>query len=193
MSRCPWCTKDPLYIAYHDEEWGVPVKNREKLFEMLILESMQAGLNWFTVLKKREAMRQAFLNFSPEKLALLTDKDLEQLLINKNIIRNKLKIKAIRVNAISFLRLAEQQNIIDYFWQFTDGQVIHNEWQNLAEVPAVTPESTAMAKQLKKDGFSFMGPTACYAFMQSVGMVNDHLQSCFRWQDIKKSKTPGQS
>ena len=184
MHRCEWSTKDPLYIKYHDEEWGVPLRNKEQLFEMLILESMQAGLSWFTILKKRDAMRKAFLNFSVEKLARLTDSDLEILLKNEEIIRNKLKIKSVRNNAQTFLRLAEHQDIVAYFWQFTDGQVLQHCRQALTEIPAITPESIAMAKQLKKDGFTFMGPTTCYAYMQSVGMVNDHLQSCFKWKQL---------
>ncbi|MBY0377739.1 MAG: DNA-3-methyladenine glycosylase I [Gammaproteobacteria bacterium] len=184
MERCTWCLKAPLYIAYHDEEWGVPVKNCDKLFEMIVLESMQAGLNWFTVLKKREAMCAAFFHFSPEKLAGLTDKDFENLLANETIIRNRLKIKSLQTNAQSFLRVAARENIVDYFWQFTEGQVIQNKRQALTEIPAVTPASTAMAKQLKKDKFSFMGPTTCYAFMQSVGMVNDHVKTCFRHKQL---------
>ncbi len=184
MERCSWCLKDPLYIAYHDNEWGVPVKNREKLFEMIILESMQAGLSWFTILKKREAMRDAFYHFSPEKLAALTDKDFERLLTNELIIRNRLKLKSLKTNARSFLKIADKQDVLDYFWQFTEGKVAQNKRQSLAEIPPITEESTAMAKLLKKDGFVFMGPTTCYAFMQSVGMVNDHLQSCFRYKEL---------
>lgn len=185
ISRCPWSTKDPLYIAYHDKEWGLPVREPAKLFEMLILEGMQAGLSWFTILKKRDAMRKAFLNFSPEKLANLTDTDMEELLENTEIIRNKLKIMSVRHNARRFLDIAKTENIVDYFWQFTEGKIIQNKRQRLADIPAITAESTAMAKQLKKDGFSFMGPTTCYAFMQSVGMVNDHLSDCFRWQEVQ--------
>ncbi len=184
MERCSWCLKDPLYIAYHDKEWGVPVRNPDKLFEMIILESMQAGLSWFTILQKRDAMRDAFFHFSPEKLAALSDKDFAELLANPGIIRNRLKIKSLQTNAKSFLQLAEKCDIVDYFWQFTDGKVMQNKRQSLAEVPAITEASTLMAKQLKKDGFIFMGPTTCYAFMQSVGMVNDHLQSCFRHKEL---------
>ncbi|CEK09156.1 DNA-3-methyladenine glycosylase I [Legionella hackeliae] len=187
MQRCDWSTKDALYIAYHDKEWGMPVREPQKLFEMLILEGMQAGLSWYTILKKRDAMRKAFLNFSVEKLALLTDKDIEKLLQNENIIRNRLKIASVRNNAQRFLSIGQRENIVDYFWQFTDGQVVQNERKTLADVPAVTAEATAMAKQLKKDGFSFMGPTTCYAFMQSVGMVNDHLTCCFRWREVQDS------
>ncbi|KTC87148.1 MULTISPECIES: DNA-3-methyladenine glycosylase I [Legionella] len=184
MQRCTWCIKDPLYMAYHDEEWGVPVKNSQKLFEMIVLESMQAGLSWFTVLKKREAMREAFLNFAPEKLAQLSEEKLENLLNNSAIIRNRLKIKSVKTNAQSFLRVAERENIIDYFWQFTGGEILQPKLESLQQIPAVTPESSAMAKQLKKDGFSFMGPTTCYAFMQSVGMVNDHIICCFRHNQL---------
>ncbi|MBA2657251.1 MAG: DNA-3-methyladenine glycosylase I [Tatlockia sp.] len=189
MERCSWCLKDPLYVAYHDEEWGIPVRNREKLFEMLILETMQAGLSWFTVLKKREAMREAFFQFSPERLANLNEKDFELLLSNDKIIRNRLKIKALQTNAKSFLRIDSQENSIDYFWQFTGGKVVQNHRKTLTEIPALTAESTAMAKQLKKDGFAFLGPTTCYAFMQAVGMVNDHVQGCFRLENSKLSRS----
>ncbi|ASQ47476.1 DNA-3-methyladenine glycosylase I [Legionella clemsonensis] len=185
MHRCDWSTKDALYTQYHDEEWGVPVKNSQKLFEMLILEGMQAGLSWLTILKKREAMREAFLNFSAEKLALLTSDDIQQLLQNETIIRNRLKIASVRTNAQCFLKVANREDIIDYFWQFTQGKVIQNAWKTLADIPTVTAEATAMVKQLKKDGFSFMGPTTCYAFMQAVGMVNDHLSCCFRWREVQ--------
>lgn len=150
MQRCAWCTKDPLYTAYHDEEWGVPVRSPHKLFEMVVLESMQAGLSWLTVLRKREAMRHAFLNFSPEKLARLTDEEIQILLSNDSIIRNRLKIKSVKTNAQSFLRIAEQEDIVDYFWQFTGGEVLQNQRKTLSEIPAITTESTAMAKQLKK-------------------------------------------
>lgn len=184
MEKCSWCLKDPLYMTYHDQEWGVPVKNRDKLFEMIILESMQAGLNWLTILKKREAMRKAFFHFSPEKLAELTEKDFNSLLSNEAIIRNRLKIRSVKTNAQSFLNVAARENILDYFWQFTKGQVLQNKRQSLTEIPTLTAESTAMAKQLKKDGFSFMGPTTCYAFMQAVGMINDHVQTCFRYAQL---------
>lgn len=186
MARCGWCGSDPLYIAYHDEEWGVPIKSAQKLFEMLILESMQAGLSWYTVLKKRETMRTAFHDFSPEKLAVLSDGELKQLTQCEGIIRNTLKINSLKKNAQAFLNVSSQRNVVDYFWQFTDHQVIQNKPKDLSEVPAQTEASTRMAKQLKKDGFSFMGPTTCYAFMQAVGMVNDHVQNCFRWRPLAK-------
>ncbi|VEG91610.1 DNA-3-methyladenine glycosylase I [Legionella spiritensis] len=184
MTRCDWCGSDPLYIAYHDREWGEPVTSADKLFEMLILEGMQAGLNWLTVLKKREAMRDAFYSFSPDRLASATDADLAVMLENPGIIRNRLKIRSVRTNARTFLRIAEQGNIVDYFWQFTNGVTLQTNRQSLSEIPAVTKDSEKMAGQLKKDGFTFMGPTTCYAFMQAVGMVNDHITSCFRWQQL---------
>lgn len=184
MERCSWCLKDSLYLIYHDKEWGVPIKNPDKLFEMIVLESMQAGLNWLTVLKKREAMREAFFYFSPEKLAQLTEEDFDNLLRNEGIIRNRLKIRSLKINAESFLKVAARENIFDYFWQFTKGRVLQNNRFSLAEIPAITAESIAMAKQLKKDGFSFMGPTTCYAFMQATGMVNDHVQACFRYSQL---------
>lgn len=180
VTRCGWCKEDPLYTAYHDEEWGVPVRNSEKLFEMLVLESMQAGLSWITVLRKREAMRQAFMQFSPTHLAQASDDELAAMLLNPAIIRNRLKIQSVRTNAKAFLRVADRENAVDYFWQFTNGVVKKNQWDTLSQIPAVTDESTRMAKQLKKDGFAFMGPTTCYAFMQAVGMVNDHVTGCFR-------------
>ncbi|RMX21764.1 DNA-3-methyladenine glycosylase I [Legionella jordanis] len=185
MQRCQWANRDPLYVLYHDQEWGVPLRDPGKLFEMIILEAMQAGLNWFTVLKKREAMRQAFFNFSPEKLARLTDEHLKQWLNHEGIIRNRLKLQSLRNNAQCFLKIAERENVVDYLWQFTEGKTIENKWHSLPEVPAITPESIQMAKQLKKDGFSFLGPTTCYALMQAAGMVNDHLTCCFRWQELK--------
>lgn len=184
ITRCGWCKQDPLYVAYHDEEWGTPVKIPEKLFEMLVLESMQAGLSWITVLRKREAMRQAFMHFSPHQLATASEADLAAMLANPAIIRNRLKIQSVRTNARVFLRVAERENIVDYFWQFTNGAVKKNHWTALSEIPAVTEESTRMAKHLKKEGFAFLGPTTCYAFMQAVGMVNDHLTCCFRWQAL---------
>lgn len=180
-TRCTWCTHDPLYMAYHDNEWGHPQRSRDVLFEMLILETMQAGLSWFTVLKKREAMRAAFCAFSPERLAKLSDADLDALLQHEGIIRNRLKIRSVRNNAQAFLRIEARQNVVDYLWQFTGGKVILNQRQALNEIPAITPESIAMATQLRKDGFTFLGPTTCYAFMQGVGMVNDHISSCFRF------------
>lgn len=184
LTRCQWCVNDPLYIAYHDNEWGTPLRQKHKLFEMLILECMQAGLSWITVLRKREAMREAFHDFDAVRLAQLTDAELDDLLKVDGIIRNRLKIKAVRNNAQVFLAIDKREDIIDYFWQFTSGKVLQNCRQTLSEIPAQTLESQNMAKQLKKDGFSFLGPITCYAFMQAVGMVNDHVQSCHRWQPL---------
>ncbi len=185
ISRCAWCLSSPLYIDYHDKEWGIPLYEPQNLFEILILEGMQAGLSWLTILQKREAMRASFFNFSPEKLASLTEADLAILLCNKTIIRNRLKLQSVRTNARSFLHIAEKKSIPEYFWQFTENKVVQNRWNSLDEIPSKTTTSTAMAKQLKKDGFSFMGPISCYAFMQSVGMVNDHITTCFRWPQLR--------
>jgi len=182
--RCTWCLAHPLYIDYHDKEWGTPIHDPLKLFEFIILEGMQAGLNWLSVLKKRQAMEKAFLGFDPEKLACLKEKDLQRLLNNPDIIRNRLKIAAVKKNAQAFLDFKEG-NFSEWIWQFTDGRSIQNHWQKLKEVPAITKASEHMAKALKKQGFCFVGPTTCYAFMQAVGMVNDHLTSCFRYQELK--------
>ncbi|MDF2867500.1 MAG: DNA-3-methyladenine glycosylase [Gammaproteobacteria bacterium] len=186
MQRCGWCGVDSLYVAYHDQEWGVPVYDAQKLFEFLLLETMQAGLSWITVLRKRENFRQAFDNFNPEKIAGYTDAKLAELLNNAGIIRHRLKIQAAVSNAKAFLNLQEHGNFSDYMWQFTEGQVIHNHWQNMSEVPARTLISDAMAKNLKQRGFSFVGSTVCYAHMQATGMVNDHLLSCFRHGELSK-------
>lgn len=182
--RCTWCQKDELYQRYHDEEWGVPLRNRDKLFEMIVLESMQAGLSWHIILKRREVMRKAFYNFSPERLAALRDDELITFLSNEELIRNRLKIFSIRKNAQAFLRIEETQSIADYLWQFTNGQVIVNKRHDLSEIPTESSESRAMARQMRKDGFAFLGPTSCYAFMQSVGMVNDHICSCYRYNEL---------
>lgn len=183
-NRCAWCLIDPLYIAYHDEEWGVPQYNAQKLFEFIILEGMQAGLSWFTILKKRAAMQKAFHHFNPEILAHLTDNQLAEHMHNPEIIRNRLKIASVRQNAQAFLTLCKKNNDLSYFsewiWQFTNGKIIHNHWETHSQIPITTPESDAMAKALKKAGFNFIGSTICYAFMQATGMVNDHLISCYR-------------
>jgi len=171
-------------MAYHDLEWGKPLRLRQPLFEMLVLECMQAGLSWITVLRKREAMRKIFHQFNVERLASLSDTELGDFLKAEGIIRNRLKIKALRQNAQAFLAVEQREDIIDYFWQFTSGKVVQNCRQMLSEIPAQTIESQQMAKQLKKDGFSFLGPVTCYAFMQATGMVNDHVQSCFRGQEL---------
>lgn len=178
--RCQWCLSDPLYIDYHDNEWGVPVYDDNKLFEMLILEGMQAGLSWLTVLKKRRAFRQRFADFVPEKVAKFSDAKLEKLLTNPEIIRHRLKVFGARKNAQAFLAVQKEQGrFATYIWQFTHGKPITNHWKNLSEIPSKTEISCAMAKDLKKRGFTFVGSTICYAFMQAVGMVNDHTMDCF--------------
>ncbi|MBD3668688.1 MAG: DNA-3-methyladenine glycosylase I [Kangiella sp.] len=178
--RCGWVSDDPLYIEYHDTEWGVPTYDDQQLFEMLCLEGAQAGLSWITVLKKREHYRKVFDHFDAEKIATYDQAKREQLLSDPGIIRNKLKVNAFIVNAQTYLRIKEQQSFSDYLWQFVGGEPIINNWKSLKEVPATTAESDAMSKQLKKDGFKFVGSTICYAFMQATGMVDDHTMDCFK-------------
>lgn len=180
--RCAWVNDDPLYIAYHDQEWGVPVYDDQRLFEFLILEGAQAGLSWITVLKKREHYRMVFDDFNIEKIARYSDKKIESLLQDPGIIRNRLKIHSAIQNAQASLRLMETMSLSDYFWQFVDGDPIQNAWKRQKEVPASTAISDQLSKDLKKRGFNFVGSTICYAFMQAVGMVNDHLVSCFRYK-----------
>ena len=183
--RCPWATKDPLYIDYHDNEWGRPIYDDRLLFEFLILEGQQAGLSWITILKKREAYRKAFLNFEAQKIARFTPKKIEQLLKNKDLIRNRLKIESIINNAKAYLKIFDEYDSFrDYIWQFVDGKPIINRWKNLTNVPAQTEISKAMAKDLKTRGFKFVGSTICYAYMQAAGMVNDHLVDCFCYRAI---------
>ena len=185
-SRCPWCGTDPTYRDYHDKEWGAPIRDNQTLFELLLLEGAQAGLSWITILRKRDNYRNAFDNFDPEKMALYTQKRHEKLLTNEGIVRNKLKVAAFTKNAIAYLNIMNSEtSFSDFLWQFTQGTTITNQWQEMNEVPAYTDESTAMSKALKKAGFTFVGPTICYAFMQSAGMVNDHLVDCFRYNEIK--------
>lgn len=178
--RCPWVKDDPLYIHYHDEEWGVPLHDDRKLFEMLILEGMQAGLSWLTVLKKRENFRAAFDNFDAEKIARYSERKVTKLLQNPGIIRHSLKIQAVIKNARAFLAIQDGgENFDHYIWQFTTGKTLQNAWRNSSAVPANTLQSDQMAKSLKQKGFTFVGTTICYAFMQATGMVNDHLTDCF--------------
>lgn len=179
--RCPWCGDDPLYVAYHDQEWGVPSFDDRHLFEKLCLEAQQAGLSWITVLRKREAYRQAFFNFEVRKVAAMTEADIEALLGNAGLIRHRAKLMAIRDNAKATLALqAEHGSLSAFLWGFVQHQPRMNQWQHYREAPTATPESTALARALKQQGFKFLGPTSVYAFMQSVGMVNDHEVSCFR-------------
>ena len=180
--RCEWATTDPLYIAYHDKEWGIPVHNDRHLFEMLILEGAQAGLSWITILKKRENYRAAYDNFEPEKVARYTARKKQLLLKNAGIVRNRLKVEASVGNAKCFLAVQEEFGSFDrYIWQFVGGEPIRNRRKSLTDIPATTPESDAMSKDLKKRGFKFVGTTICYAFMQAVGMVDDHVVACFRY------------
>ncbi len=184
-TRCGWSTSDPLYIAYHDHEWGVPVHDDRKLFEMLILEGAQAGLSWITILRKRENYRRAFDNFDPEKVARYNATKVRELLKNEGIVRNRLKIDAAVSNARVFLVVRKEFGSFDrYIWQFVGGQQQRAKRKSMKTIPATTPESDAMSKDLKKRGFRFVGSTICYAFMQAVGMVNDHITECFRYNKV---------
>ena len=184
MPRCAWATTEPA-ITYHDEEWGVPVHDDRVLFEFLILEGAQAGLSWNTILKKRENYRKAFDGFRPDKIARYSKRDLQRLLRNDGIVRNRLKIAATIENAKSFLAVEKEFGSFDaYLWSFVGGKPIQNHWRTLADVPARTAESDAMSRDLLRRGFKFVGSTICYAFMQAIGMVNDHLVSCPRHAEL---------
>ena len=186
--RCEWCGSDPLYVAYHDEEWGVPVHDDRLLFEFLILEGAQAGLSWLTILKKRENYRKAFQAFDYERIGRYTKKDINRLLSDAGIVRNRLKIESTIRNAQGALAIIEEYGSLDaYLWRYVDGVPQQNAWKSMAEVPAKTELSDTMSKDLKKRGFNFVGSTICYAFMQAVGMVNDHTTDCFRYREIKSS------
>ena len=181
QNRCDWCGSDPFYVSYHDNEWGVPVKDDPTLFEFLMLETFQAGLSWITVLKKREHFRSAFDGFDYQKIAKYNTQKLEQLMRNSSIIRNKLKINAAVTNAIAFINIQnEWGSFSKYIWHFTDDTPVVNRWEKLSDIPAQTALSITISKDLKKRGFKFVGPTVVYAHMQATGMVNDHLVSCFR-------------
>ncbi|KPK11231.1 MAG: DNA-3-methyladenine glycosylase [Acidithiobacillales bacterium SG8_45] len=187
ISRCQWCGSDPLYQSYHDKEWGVPQYQDRKLFEMLILEGAQAGLSWITILKKRQNYRKAFDRFRPETIAGYTQRDIRRLMADPGIVRNRLKIEATIHNARSYLQFREQNGrFSDFIWQFVDGAPKTNRWKTVADIPAVTPESDALSKALKQQGFKFIGSTTCYAFMQAAGMVNDHTTDCFRYREIRQ-------
>lgn len=184
-NRCSWVTNDPLYIAYHDTEWGVPIHDDRLLYEKIVLEGAQAGLSWLTILKRRESYRRAFEGFAIHKVAAYDEKDLERLVNDAGIIRNRLKIKSAINNARRVLEIQEKHGSLDEFlWSFVDGSTIQNSWQSGSDVPITTPESDAMSKALKQAGFIFIGSTSCYALMQSVGMVNDHTADCFRHEAI---------
>lgn len=188
MNRCDWVGKEQIYQDYHDEEWGVPVYDSELLFQHLLLDGAQAGLSWITVLKKRENYRKAFDHFNPTKMASLTDKQLEKHLQNPGIIRNRLKVYGFRKNAVAYLKINEKESFSDFLWRFVEGRPKINSWHSLKEVPTSTEQSDAMSKALKKSGFTFVGTTICYAFMQAVGMVNDHTTDCFRYNLSEKAK-----
>ena len=187
-TRCPWATNDPLYLAYHDEEWGVPVHDDRTLFEFLLLEGAQAGLSWITILRKRDAYRRAFANFDPAAVAAFDEERIAALLADPGIVRNRLKIRAAVDNARAFLAVQRELGSFNaYVWGFVGGQPIVNQWQSLREVPAETAESRALSADLKRRGFRFVGPTIIYAYMQAVGMVNDHLVTCFRHAPVRRT------
>lgn len=184
--RCAWAGNDPLYQSYHDEEWGVPVHDDRLLFEFVTLEGAQAGLSWITILRKREAYRSAFAGFNPEVVARFDAAKVAELLANPGIVRNRLKVESTITNARAFLRVQEEFGSFDaYQWRFVDGAPIRNSWRSISEIPADTPVSDAMSRDLKKRGFRFVGSTICYAHMQATGMVNDHTVDCFRWREIQ--------
>ena len=185
IKRCEWCITGPLYVKYHDEEWGVPVHDDKKHFEMIILDGAQAGLSWLTVLRKRENYRKAFDNFDPEKVAKYDEKKIAELLENPGIIRNKLKVKSAVTNARAFIKVQEEFGSFDkYIWQFVNYKPVVNKWKSDKEIPATSEESDAMSNDLKSRGFKFVGSTICYAYMQAAGMVNDHVVTCFRYKEV---------
>lgn len=184
--RCEWCRGEKIYEKYHDKEWGVPLHSDRKLFEFLILEGVQAGLSWITVLKKRQTYREVFDQFDFNKVADYKETKIQALLKNPGIIRNKLKVRAAVKNANAFIKVRQEFGTFNkYIWQFTDGKTIQNSWKSLKDIPAETEISRTMSKDLKKRGFSFVGPTICYAFMQATGMVNDHVIDCYRYIELK--------
>ena len=186
MKRCGWESSDPLMIAYHDEEWGVPVHDDRKLFEFLVLDAFQAGLSWAIVLRKREGFRKAFHGFDPRRVAGYSERDAARLLSDSGIIRNRLKIEATIHNARRFLEVRKEFGTFDaYIWGFVGGRTIQNRFRSLKDLPATSPESDAMSKNLKARGFKFVGSTICYAFMQAAGLVNDHTVDCFRHRRVQ--------
>lgn len=187
IQRCPWCGDDPLYVAYHDEEWGVPEHDDQRLFEFIILEGVQAGLSWLTVLKKRARYREVFDGFDPERVARYDQKKIEQLLQDPGIIRNRRKVEAAVINARAFLDLVDEHGDFDsWLWSFVDGEPVTNHYRRFEDIPAETETSRQLSRELKKRGFSFVGPTMIYAFMQATGMVNDHLVDCFRHAECRE-------
>jgi DNA-3-methyladenine glycosylase I len=191
MKRCGWASRSKFEQSYHDKEWGVANHDDRSLFEFLVLEGAQAGLSWSTILKKREGYRKAFDDFDVQKISQYSDKDVSRLLADPGIIRNRLKINGAITNARAFLRVQEQFGSFDsYIWQFVNGGPIQNSWKKITDVPSSTPESEAMSRDMQKRGFKFVGSTICYAFMQAVGMVNDHLVDCFRYEELKNPEAP---
>lgn len=187
--RCGWCLKDALYQQYHDEEWGVPVHDDYKMFEFLVLETFQAGLSWYTILKKREHFKTAFFDFNPEKMARIDELYFQKLMQNEGIVRNAAKIRAAIHNAKLFLEIMEKQSFAEFLWGFTQGKILRNDIRLLSDLPATSKESDAMSAELRKMGFKFVGSTVCYAHMQATGMVNDHLESCFRYKELSSRPT----
>jgi len=189
--RCAWVGDDPLYLRYHDQEWGVPCRDPQALFELLLLEGAQAGLSWITILRKREGYRRLFDGFDAEKIARYDQETIESLLQNPAIVRNRLKVQAAVTNARAFLELEQAPGgFSEFLWSFVDGEPIRNHWRTMSEVPAATPESDALSKALKQNGFKFVGSTICYAFMQAAGLVNDHTVDCFRYREVSM-RAPG--
>lgn len=188
MNRCSWVGKESIYQKYHDTEWGVPVYNSELLFQHLLLDGAQAGLSWITILKKRENYRKLFFQFDPKKMARMSDKALEKILQNPAIIRNRLKVYGFRKNALAYLEISKTQPFSDFLWAFVNGQPVINHWKTLAEIPTNNEISLAMSKSLKKAGFTFVGTTICYAFMEAVGMINNHTTDCFRYKESISSQ-----
>ncbi len=186
MQRCRWVGQQPIYIDYHDTEWGVPVYDSQLLFQHLLLDGAQAGLSWITVLKKRESYREVFHHFDPNKIAKMKDQELEKILLNPAIIRNRLKVFGFRKNAIAYLEISKQQSFSKFLWDFVGGKPLINHWDTGSEMPSSSEHSLAMSKALKKAGFTFVGTTICYAFMQAVGMIMDHTTDCFRYKDLSK-------
>ncbi|EJN25607.1 MULTISPECIES: DNA-3-methyladenine glycosylase I [unclassified Pseudomonas] len=181
MPRCFWCTEDPLYMAYHDQEWGTPLRDAQGLFELLLLEGFQAGLSWITVLRKRERYREVLFGFDVQRVAQMSDAEIDELMLDPGIIRNRLKLNAARRNAQAWLALEDP---VAFLWSFVNDQPIINHFKDRSEVPAITAEALAMSKALKKAGFTFVGPTICYALMQASGMVMDHTQDCDRYAQL---------
>jgi DNA-3-methyladenine glycosylase I len=182
LCRCPWPGTDPLYVAYHDEEWGVPEWDSRALFEKLLLDGFQAGLSWITILRKRETYREAYHGFDPERIARYTPEDVERLMGNAGIVRNRLKIEGSILSARAYLEIEAKEGFSPYLWSFVGGKPIQNTLKTMSMAPTTSPEAEAMSKALKKAGFKFVGPTIIYAFMQAVGMVNDHFTDCYRYE-----------